>query len=45
MPYLVSGCRYCQNRDTPFPCYCGCHSATQEDIEEGYGRCDPEVYD
>jgi len=42
MPYLVSGCRYC-NGD--HDCFCNCHTATQEDIEEGYGRCDPEVHD
>jgi len=43
MPYLVSGCRYC--RDEPDECFCNCHTATQEDQEEGFGGCDPEVYD
>ena len=42
MPYWASGCRYC--KEDP-PCDCNCHTATQEDQEEGFGGCDPEVHD
>ena len=40
--YYTSACRYCTEDQ---PCDCNCHTATTEDIEEGYGDCDPEHHD
>lgn len=41
MGYYTSTCRYCHDRDGINECDCRCHTATQEDIELGLGRCDP----